>query len=164
MTRSSAIFAFVFLAPGATVAGDLKPWGQSGDWSILIDEDAGNGCLMQKDFDDGMRIRFGYLPDRDGGYFAALSPDWTHIEPQSTGIVKFLTDEAKFAGEVEMIKEDGWFGGRAFFNNPNLTEELAKRRSITVIGPHGGTFEVDLTGSSRAISVMKECQSKQPRA
>jgi len=162
MVRISCIFTLVIAASVAGATADFKAWGQSGDWSVLVDADTGNGCLIQKDFEDGIRVRFGYLPDRAGGYFAALSREWTHIEAQTTGIVKFLTDEAKFAGEVEMFEEDGWFGGLAFFNNPALTEELAKRRSITVIGPQGGTFDVDLTGTARAIAAMKECQSAQP--
>ena len=161
MIRSSAIFAFFLFASWACAASDLEPWGKSGDWSVLINADAGSGCLIQKDFADGVRVRFGFLPDRQGSYFAALSRDWTHIEAESTGTVKFLTDQAKFAGEVVMIEEDGWFGGWAFFNNPNLTVELAQRRSITVIGPQGGTFEVDLEGSSRAIAQMEECQTAQ---
>jgi hypothetical protein len=162
MVRNMGVLVFAVVASGACGAGDLEKWEQSGDWSVLIDRDVGNGCLIQKDFADGIRIRFGYLPERDGGFFAALSRDWGHIEAQTAGTVKFLTDQAKFAGEVEMIEEDGWFGGLAFFNNPNLTEELAQRRSIKVIGPQGGTFDVDLTGSFRAITMMKECQSEQP--
>jgi hypothetical protein len=63
--------------------------------------------------------------------------------------------------EVETIEEDGWHGGSAFFNNPNLVPELAKRRSITVIGPRGRTFEVDLAGSSKAIDLMQACQKEQ---
>lgn len=163
MVRFSSVFALVLIPimSGTCAADGREVWGQSGDWSVLVDADAGNGCLIQKDFADGIRIRFGYLPDRDGSYFAALSREWAHIEAQKTGTVKFLTDQAKFAGEVVMIEEDGWFGGWAFFNNPNLTVELAKRRSITVIGPEGGTFEVDLKGSSRAIAQMDACQAAQ---
>jgi len=150
-----------FCASMALAANGWTEWGQSGDWLVLIDPDQGNGCLIQKDFSDGIRIRFGHLPLRSGGFFAALSRDWTDLETGRTGTVRFLTDEAKFAGEVETIEEDGWHGGSAFFNNPNLVPELAKRRSITVIGPRGRTFEVDLAGSSKAIDLMQACQKEQ---
>lgn len=153
-------FLTVFLAT-PLAAQDHAPWGAAGDWSILVDELVGNGCLMQKDFEDGIRVAFGYLPDRKGGFFSALSEDWTDIEPGTSGIVKFITDEAKFAGDVEMIEVDGRYGGWAFFNNPNLATEMAARRSITVIGPKGGTFDVDLSGTSRAIGALEECQSSQ---
>ena len=150
-----------FCASAALAANGLTDWAQSGDWSILVDPGRGNGCLIQKDFSDGIRIRFGNLPLQSGGFFAALSQEWTDLEPGTTGTVRFLTDEAKFAGEVETIEEDGWYGGSAFFNNPNLVTEIAKRRSIAVVGPRGGTFEVDLAGSSKAIDLMEECQKEQ---
>ncbi len=155
----STALAMVLAAPLA--AQDRTSWGTAGDWAILVDETVGNGCLMQKDFADGIRVAFGYLPDRKGGFFAALSADWTDIEPGTSGIVKFITDNAKFAGDVELIEVDGRFGGWAFFNNPNLATEMAARRSITVIGPKGGTFDVDLSGTSRAIRALEECQSDQ---
>jgi hypothetical protein len=145
----------------ALAADGLTDWGQSGDWSVLIDPDEGNGCLIQKDFSDGIRIRFGNLPLQSGGFFAALSRDWSDLEIGTTGTVKFLMDDAKFAGEVQTIEEDGWYGGSAFFNNPELFTAMAKRRSVTVIGPRGRTFEVDLAGSSKAIDVMQECQKEQ---
>jgi hypothetical protein len=148
-------------ASPALAGNDLTPWGQSGDWRVLIDPDHGNGCLIEKEFSDGIRIRFGNLPLQNGGFFAALSRDWSDLETGTTGTVKFLTGEAKFAGEVEIIGDDGWYGGSAFFNNPNLVTELAKRNSIKVVGPRGGTFEVDLAGSSKAIDVMQECQKAQ---
>lgn len=143
------------------VAQTREHWGAVGDWVILIDGAVGDGCLMQKDFEDGIRIEFGYVPAQNGGYFAALNAEWTNIEPGSRGIVKFITEEAKFAGDVEMIEQDGRLGGWAFFNNPALTTEVAARRTLTVIGPAGGTFDVDLTGTSRAITALKECQFEQ---
>lgn len=143
-------------------AQERQPWGETGDWIILVDPAVGSGCLMQKNFESGIRIEFGYMPDRDGGFFAAMSEDWTGIKPGTNGTVKFITEAAKFAGDVEMIEVDGRLGGLAFFDNPNFTEEMAARRSITVIGPEGNTFEVDLKGTSRAIKILKECQSAQP--
>ncbi len=140
---------------------NLKPWATSGAWEILVDPSNGNGCFMQKDFDDGIRVQFGFEPERDGGFFAALSKNWTQVEAGTSGTVKFITDEAKFAGDVEMIKRDDWLGGWAFFNNPNLAIEVAQRRSLTVIGPKGGTFDINLDGTERAISMMKECQAAQ---
>ncbi len=164
MTTRLAINALLIsLAPvSAVYANDaLEPWGQSGEWAILVDRDNGNGCLIQRDFDEGVRIRIGYVPDRDGGFFSALGKDWQQIEPGKTGVAKFISDRDKFAGEVDMVEEDGWYGGWAFFNNPEFTQELAQRRSITVIGPEGNAFDVDLAGSARAIREAERCQLAQ---
>ena len=138
-----------------------EEWGKSGDWSVLVDETVGNGCFIQKDFDDGIRIRLGYVPDREGGFFTALSQEWQELETGETGIAKFISERDKFAGEIEFVEEEGWYGGWAFFNNPEFATELAQRRSITVIGPNDGTIEVDLAGSAKAISEAARCQSEQ---
>lgn len=163
--RPRSLLTVLLLLGSAELRADtppgLQPWGQSGDWSVLVDPSVGNGCLIQKDFDEGFRIRLGYVPDRAGGFFAALSEDWGHVEPGSKGLVRFISDRDKFAGEVEGIEDGSMRGGWAFFNNPEFAEELAKRRSITVIGPNGGEFDIDLTGSARAINEARRCQSEQ---
>lgn len=151
----------VFLASMACAQSDSQEWGSSGAWSILVDPSNGNGCFMQKDFDDGLRIQLGFEPERQGGFFAAFKKEWTQIEDGASGIVKFITEEAKFAGAVDMVQRGEWRGGWAFFNNPNLVVELAQRRALTVIGPNGGTLDVNLDGTARAIASVKECQAEQ---
>lgn len=152
----------LFLVCFATSAvAQVSDWGTSGDWHIRIDAETANGCFIEKDFDSGIRLAFGFLPAQQGGFISALSADWTQLTPGETGLVKFFTSEEKFAGEVEMIERDGLRGGQAFFNNPAFTVELAKRRSLRVVGPEGGAFEVDLTGSARAIAEMERCQAAQ---
>jgi hypothetical protein len=145
----------------AVAADHVTNWGQSGAWAVRIDGAAGNGCFIERQFDSGILLRFGLLPERSGGFVSALSVDWMQITPGETGLVKFFTSEEKFAGEVEMIEDAGMRGGFAFFNNPALPVEIAKRRSLRVVGPEGGEFEVDLTGSARAIAEMERCQAAQ---
>lgn len=159
--RSMGTLFAVILVSAAWAQSEAQSWGQSGDWSILVDPSNGNGCLMRKDFDDGIRIEFGFVPDREGGFFAAYSQDWTQIDAGTTGTVRFITDEAKFAGDVDMVLKGDLYGGWAFFNNPALVVEIAQRRTLTVIGPKGGTFDVNLDGTARAITMMKDCQQAQ---
>lgn len=156
-----AIASLVVLATPVPAEIGRHPWGQAGDWAILVDRDAGSGCFMEKLFKESVKIRFGFLPEQDGGFFSALSSQWEDVEPGSTGVIKFIAGEAKFAGEVEMIEEDGWNGGSAFFNNPDFAVEMARQLSVTVIGPRGRSFEVDLAGSARAIREMERCQAEQ---
>lgn len=153
--------AIILICCATSAAAQVSDWGKSGDWHIRINADAGNGCFIEKDFETGIRLSFGFLPAQQGGYISALSADWTQVTPGETGLVKFFTSEEKFAGEVEMIERDGMRGGQAFFNNPAFTVEIAKRRSLRVVGPQGGEFEVDLAGSARAIAEMERCQAAQ---
>lgn len=130
-------------------------------WQVFVDPTAGNACFIQKEFEDGIRVRFGLVPERDGGFFSAMSKDWTHIKTGTKGTVKFFTSEEKFAGDVDMVSEGDLSGGWVFFNNPKFTTEMAKRNSIKVVGPEDGAFEVELSGSSHAINAMNKCQEAQ---
>lgn len=153
--------ALVTAGATASAADEVVDWSQSGNWAVRIDGAAGNGCFIERQFDGGIVLRFGLLPELSGGFVSAMSADWKQIKPGETGLVKFFTSEEKFAGEVEMIEEADMRGGFAFFNNPALPVEFAKRRSLRVVGPGGGEFEVDLTGSARAIAEMERCQEAQ---
>ena len=159
---------FVIMAAlaGATIAPvwaeeSISDWGSSGDWRVRINAAAGNGCFIEKDFDDGIQMRFGFLPAQEGGFISATSEAWTDLTAGQTGIVKFFTSEEKFAGEVEMIEQGARRGGQAFFNNPAFLIEVAKRNSLRVVGPSGREFEIALKGSAKAITEMERCQAEQ---
>ena len=163
MIMHVAVIAFIAIAAGTTVnAQELVTWRTSGDWAILIDPGTGNGCLMEKQFDDGTLVQFGYVPNRNGGFFAAFNPDWTDIEDDATGTVKFEFPNIRFTGDVVGVAKDGRFGGYAFFDNPNVTKEFARNNDMTVIGELGRKIEVNLKGTSNAIKAVKACQAGQP--
>ncbi len=156
------ILIVCFLWPAA-VLGDShhEDWSTIGDWTILIDESAGRGCFMQKDFDNGIRIRIGYYPKRGGGFLSGLSKEWDHLEVGSTSIVKFIMDTEKFAGDAEVIEEGEWKGGFAFFNNPDFPTQLARRNSLEIIDPNGVRHTFGLSGTFRTLAQLEKCQSEQ---
>ncbi|WP_109313311.1 hypothetical protein [Ruegeria sp. AU67] len=149
------------LASGAVAAG-MEPWGESGDWKILIDSEKGNGCLAWKPFEDDMTIEIGVAPNQAGGFFAAYNPAWVQIEDGSTGIVNFDFGDAKFEGEAVGVFKNGVPGGYAFFDNPAFVTEFGKRQSVMIIGESGTEVELDLSGSSKAIEAVLACQAEQP--
>lgn len=157
-----AIAAFAIAIGPSAYAQDLVAWGTSGDWAILVDPATGNGCLMEKRFEDGTLVQFGAVPNRKGGFVAAYNPDWTDIEDGAMGTVKFEFPKIRFAGDVLGVARDGRFGGYAFFDNPNVTLEFARNFDMKIIGELGRKIEVNLTGTSNAINAVKACQEKQP--
>lgn len=159
--QMAAVAAFVLAAGPAAPAENLATWGTSGDWAILIDAAAGNGCLMEKRFDDGTLVQFGFAPNRKGGFFAAYNADWKDIKDASTGTVKFEFPKIRFVGDVVGVARDGRFGGYAFFDNPNIAPEFARNNDMTVIGELGRNIEVNLKGTSNAIKAVKKCQAEQ---
>jgi hypothetical protein len=166
MIRDMMVFAITAMttisAATSAQADELSKWGDSGDWAILVDPDTGNGCLMEKRFDDGTLVQFGTVPNRDGGFFAAYNPDWTDIEDGATGTVKFEFPKIRFVGDVVGVAADGRYGGYAFFDNPNVTQEFARNNDMTIQGELGRVIAVNLKGTMKAIKAVKECQAEQP--
>ena len=78
MHRFLTTACFSVLSCSVAFAQDgVASWGTSGDWEILVDPDVGHGCFMQKAFDDGTLVLVGAVPDRQGGFFAALNAEWS---------------------------------------------------------------------------------------
>lgn len=136
-------------------------WGTSGNWTVFVDQDAGNGCFVETTAGEDVRIRVGYLPDRLGGFFSAASPSWFELKANTVQKISVLFDGALYAGEFEVFQDESYVGGSAFFNNPNFLKDFAKRNSMTLIGPDGDKETVNLKGSSRALKALDECQMAQ---
>ncbi|WP_170785369.1 hypothetical protein [Ruegeria lacuscaerulensis] len=143
-------------------AAGMERWGDSGDWTILIDPEKGNGCLAWKPFENDMTVEIGAAPNQAGGFFAAFNPAWVQIEDGATGIVRFDFGDAKFEGEAVGVYKNGVPGGYAFFDNPAFVTEFGKRQSVTIIGESGAEVELDLSGSAKAIEAVLACQAEQP--
>jgi hypothetical protein len=162
MTRHLTILALCILATGA-YAQELIDWGETGPWKIRIDAETGNGCLMETSLEDGSIFQFGNEPDRKGGFFAVYNPEWTDIEDGQETTVKFDFNEKRFSGDAVGDVSADRFGARAFFDNPNVQTEFAKNMVMTVIGGLGRSFEVDLTGTTKALAAVEKCQAEQTK-
>ncbi len=157
-----AILASLLVATGSAYAMGMEQWGEAGDWKILIDPEKGNGCLAWKQFDNGLIVEIGAAPDQAGGFFAAYNPEWNTIEDGATGVVSFNFGDAEFAGDAVGVIKNGVPGGYAFFDNPEFVTEFGKRHNVVVSGESGNEFELDLSGSTKAIEAVQACQAEQP--
>ncbi|WP_133057643.1 hypothetical protein [Falsiruegeria litorea] len=138
-------------------------WNTSGDWEILIDPEVGNGCFMQRTFQDGTTVQVGAVPDRQGGFFAALNSNWTEITEGQEGVLTFDFGDAKFAGDALGVIRGGIPGGYAFFDNPAFVDEFGKRSAVKVMGKGGQSIELNLKGSQKAVAAVRACQDEQPK-
>ena len=69
-------------------AEDVTKWGDAGAWQVFVDTAVGNGCFIERNFDDGSRMRMGDLPNRDGNFLSVVNKEWTGIEEVDTVIVR----------------------------------------------------------------------------
>ncbi|WP_428925441.1 hypothetical protein [Marinibacterium sp. SX1] len=158
LTIAAAILAVA--APLAHAQG-LPSWKTVGDWEIKVDENAGNGCLMEKTFDNGILLQFGLLPLRDGGFFAAYNEGWTFIEEGKTAPVKFHFDGIEFNGESEGYISGPWLGGFVFTNNPELVYDFAKKTEMTVTAGDNAPVTLSLDGTLAGVEELINCQASQ---
>lgn len=161
MKNLSAVLLLLFSAP-AVCAQNYEPWGEAGDWKILINKDEGNGCLAQKAFDDGTVVQLGAVPLRAGGFFAAHNAAWADIKEGAAGTVKFDFGDARFAGDAVGQFLDGVPGGYAFFDNPSFLDEFVKRQNVVISGDAGTKVTIDLSGTTKAVAALRACQKEQP--
>ncbi len=161
--RKWGLTAVVLMSASSVLGAGMERWGESGDWTILIDPEKGNGCLAWKQFGDGMTVEIGAAPNQQGGFFAAYNPAWEQIEDGATGLVNFDFGDAKFAGDAVGTFKNGVPGGYAFFDNPEFVSEFGKRQGVIITGESGTSVQLDLSGSAKAIEAVQACQAEQPK-
>ena len=153
--------AALCLAMATTAQAQETTYETVGDWTIKVDASAGNACLMEKTFDNGILLEFGLLPLRDGGFFAAYSQDWTFIEEGAKAPVSFLFEGIEFNGESEGYISGPWFGGFVFTNNPALVYEFAKKEQMTVTAGDNDPVTLSLDGTLKGVEELIACQEAQ---
>ncbi|MGR3805469.1 hypothetical protein [Marinibacterium profundimaris] len=161
-SRTAAFTVAAGLAAALTPAAQAQEaWKTVGDWNIVVEENAGNGCLMEKTFDNGILLQFGLLPLRDGGFFAAYSEDWTFIEEGAKAPVSFLFEGVEFNGESEGYIDGPWYGGFVFTNNVALVYEFAKKTQMTVTAGDNPPVTLSLDGTLKGVEELINCQAAQ---
>lgn len=156
-----SILAVSTASATATSAAEITKWATVSGWEILIDPDAGNGCLMQKTLDEGTRVRIGAVPQRDGGFISVANPSWEAVADDTTSTLTFNFDGELFAGDAVAINDGDLHGNYAFFNNPEFVSDISKRRNMIVSDDDKDLATVDLTGTKKAVDAVLKCQKEQ---
>ncbi|AXI47121.1 hypothetical protein C1J03_14515 [Sulfitobacter sp. SK012] len=160
-------FLTLVLAMATSVASasgtDTKVFETFGEWTIMIRSGDPVACYATRMGEDGSEVQIGVEPDLQGGYFAVYNSAWTHIKEGDVGSVEFNFGTSRFGGEAVGKTENDIPGGYAFFDNPAFVEEFANRQTVKVIGTSGAVFEMDLTGTKKAVTGVLACQDAQPK-
>lgn len=159
MRKCFTVLVFA-LFPNLAFPGEI--WKELELWTIRIVTSDTSRCFASRTLDDGSQVQIGAEPTLDGGYFAIYNPAWTHIKDGQEGTVEFDFGRSRFGGDAIGKIENDVPGGYAFFNNPAFVQEFARSQTVTIIGNNGTEFELDLTGTSRAVRGVLACQDAQP--
>lgn len=162
--RSVAVWAALLAAvpTGATEVAEAEvEWDVAGQWRILVNAAVGNGCLMERTYDDGTLVRIGVVPNRHGGFIAAYNADWVEIQEGAEAEIRIDFEESLFGGNAVGDFRDGVPGAYAFFDNPKFIDEFARRTQVGIYRKDEAGFVIDLAGSAAAIKAVRACQAEQ---
>ena len=151
------LISSIFTVAAASDAEFLKV----GDWTVQINEANSNACYASRMMEDGSEVQIGAEPELQSGYFAIYNPKWTHIKEDSVGSVEFHFGNARFGGDSVGRIRDGVPGGYALFDNPAFLDAFVKGQNVEVTGSGGAVYDMDLTGTSKAVKAVLECQAAQ---
>lgn len=162
MIRSASAVILSLFLPSLAYADSV--WAELSPWTIAVSSDDASKCYATRTLEGGSVVQIGTEPSLEGGFFAIYNSAWTHVEDGYEGEIEFDFGVSRFGGDVVGRIENGLPGGYAYFNNPEFVKEFSRRQTVNIKGKRGAEFELDLTGTSKAVRAVLACQDAQPDA
>lgn len=156
-----AAAALVLLSLGPASAQELKDFGFTDGWNIMIDPQLGNGCLIQRVVSENSVVRIGYDAAGNRGYVTVFDRKWGQIRDGDSYPVTFDLDGETFEATAKGFHLGKVPGAGIFFSDRDFVHAIAKRRVMRISGQNGKVMDIDLTGSANALRHARECQAAQ---
>ncbi len=154
--------ALLAAATGAApaMAQELKQWGSSDYWDVMVDPSLGNGCLIQSEFSDGSIVRIGFDRNEGAGYVLAFNDAWGDIQEGEWYPVMFDLDGQEYEAEARGMYLEGMPGADILFDNQDFLFDIAQKYTMTLYTEEGEVMSIDLTGSYKALEAAIVCQEE----
>ena len=150
-----AICAFVALLTGQAARADTVALSHVGGWEIDIFSD-GSGfveCLASRANPDGSGYAFGVDPNARWE-IVLDNPNWRLMQGPAFPVQLVFDDGDAWNAKGKALSKTAaviWLGAAT-----DILPVIKQRRSLR-IGASGGTFDLDLTGSRRALEAAYDC-------
>ncbi|MEX0287235.1 MAG: hypothetical protein AB3N23_21725 [Paracoccaceae bacterium] len=162
MRIARTLITTALLALGSTAsAQELKDFGFTAGWQILIDPALGNGCLIQQAFSPDSVVRLGYDAVGDRGYITVFDRNWGQIKDGESYPVTFDLDGERFEATAKGFYLGKVPGAGIFFTDRSFVDAIAQRKVMSIYGQNGKVTDIDLRGSANALKHARECQAAQ---
>jgi len=145
----------------APLENSVRPYANLGNWRVMIDGSAEDGCFALKAFADNSVMRLGFEAKSATAYMTIGNPGWKTVLGQRYDMVLQFDDEVPFNNVAKGIN----FGrdGEAVFllaviGRPDFWSDFMGRKNLRInIGPHEA--RLDLDGSDVAGEAVLRCQN-----
>jgi hypothetical protein len=155
--RGAAV-ALVLGAPAIAANADLEPWGEAGLWVILQDPEFGNGCLIQRAFEDGSNIRIGFDATDNQVYVSAFDPAWAGFGAGETHKVGYTLGNDTVQADAVGIALGDLPGIRMFFSDKATLTEIVGHPDMVLSSSGARVMSIDLDGSQEALKQAEICE------
>ena len=154
-------FAMAGLTTGLAAAQDLRDFGFTEGWNIMVDPQMGNGCLIQRIVSENSVVRIGYDATNTRGYVTVFDRKWGQIRSGQTYPVRFDLDGQSYEATATGFQLGNVPGAGIFFTDRAFLDDIAKKRVMSIYGQNGHVMDINLHGSANALKHARDCQAQQ---
>lgn len=154
----------LFAAFAATTASAqaFEKYGEAEGWNVFVDAEK-QSCLIEKVDDFENVVQMGLTADKTAAYVGVFTKGETNIKKGEKEAVAILVGENLYLGEATGMRGNitkGYSGGYVLADDPQFIDDIARQYTMTVFPEKEFAFVVDLTGTLKAIDMVKKCQSE----
>lgn len=153
---------FVALAATTASAQAFEKYGEAEGWNVFIDAEK-QSCLIEKVDDFENVVQMGLNADKTAAYVGVFTKGETKLKKGEKEAVAILVGENLYLGEATGMRGNitkGYSGGYVLADDPQFIDDIARQYTMTVFPEKEFAFVVDLTGTLKAIDMVKKCQSE----
>lgn len=147
-------------ATGA-IAEDFMKFGEVEGWKVFVDVEK-KSCLIEKIDGVGNVVQMGLTEDRGVGYVGIFTLAETDIKKDDKEAVAIGIGDNLYIGESTGMRGNitkGYTGGYVLSDDPQFVTDIAQQYTMIVFPEKEWVFEVDLTGTKKAIEMARECNA-----
>ncbi len=156
-----AVLAAILLSAIPAVAEETSLWGEFGNWQVWVDPTQGNGCFAYITFDDGSFFRAGFDNTDGSNHVFFSNPKWQSLVPGNTYTIRMYFDPIDRYWDSDAAAQkfdDGTLFLRMDSSDTTLMDDVLKASTARVEFKGKEIASYDLSGSSRAINGLFDCQ------
>lgn len=162
-TMVPAIAAATLLAATTATADGYLKYGEVEGWKVFIDQGK-KSCLIEKVDALENVVQMGLTKDRGIGYLGVFTKAKTDIKAGRTAEIAIMVGENIYLGQATGMRGNitqGYSGGYVISNDPQFADDLARQYTAMVFPEKEYAFEIDLTGTMKAMEMARQCNADQ---
>ncbi len=156
---ATAAFAKDPIPPGD---GEFTKYGDVEDWTVWVDSERST-CLIEKTFESGAVVQMGLTKNHKHGYLGVFTPADEDVRNRQR--VEVAIDGQIFDDRARGIKakklKGNYRGGYILTDDPAFASAVAEGQTMVVFPSKNAAFQVDLTGTKKAMELGRKCNREQ---